>query len=48
MLGSMLGGRKADGAAAPLITFSHEVKSLSVKPVSDSVFAPPTDFRRTN
>ena len=48
MLGSMLGGRKADEAAAPLITFSHEVKSLSVKPVSDSVFAPPTDFRRTN
>ena len=49
MLGNMLGGgRKADGGPTPLVTFSHEVKSLAVKPVPDAVFSPPADYRRSN
>lgn len=48
MLGGMLGGRKADGAPAPLITFSHEVRTVAVQPVADAVFTPPADYRKTN
>jgi hypothetical protein len=48
MLGGMFGGRKADGAPAPLITFSHEVRTVAVQPVADTVFTPPADYRKTN
>ena len=47
-LAGMLGGRKSDGGPTPLITFHHEVRSLAVKPVADSVFSPPADYRRSN
>jgi hypothetical protein len=50
MLSGMLGGKKADGSAAPapLISFNHEVRSIVVKPVADNVFLPPADFQRRN
>lgn len=48
MLSGILGGRRADGAPAPLITFSHEVRTVAVKPVADVVFTPPADYRKTN
>ncbi len=53
MLGGMFGGKKdgaagADGAERPLLTFTQEVRSITVKPVADSVFAPPAGFKRSN
>lgn len=48
MLSSILGARKADGAPAPLITFSQEIKSFGVKPVADAVFELPPDYQRRN
>lgn len=48
-LGGMFGSRKSsDGTPAPLITFSHEVKSIAVQPVGDAEFTPPADYRKTN
>ncbi|MGE0311888.1 MAG: hypothetical protein AB7P21_09765 [Lautropia sp.] len=46
MLGGLFGGRRPDGAPAPLITFSHEVKTLAVRPVADNVFDLPPDYQR--
>lgn len=48
VLGGMLGGRKADGSAAPLISFSQEVRTVAVKPIADAVFSPPADYARSN
>lgn len=47
--GIMGGGRTATGAGAPnvpLVTFSNEVKTLAIRPVSDSLFVPPPDFQK--
>ena len=49
MLSGILGGRKAGGdASEPLISFNQEVKTLAVKPVPDSAFAPPVEYTRSN
>lgn len=48
MLGSMMGGRRSEAGAKPLVTFNHEVRSLAIKPVADAVFSPPGGYRRTN
>ncbi len=48
-LGGLFGGRKSgDGSPAPLVRFSHEVKSIAIQPVGDAVFSPPSDYRRSN
>ncbi len=46
MLGGLFGGRRADGSPAPLVTFSHEVKTLAVRPVADGVFDVPAEYQR--
>lgn len=51
LLGSLLGGGGGDGkpagaAGGPLLSYSYEVKTLEVKPVSDGWFMPDAGFQR--
>jgi hypothetical protein len=47
LLGGILGGgRPAGGSGAPLVSYSNEVKTLAVRPVSDTLFVPPADYQR--
>lgn len=51
-VGSLLGGLMGDskpaggGAGSPLLSYSYEVKTLDVKPVSDGWFTPDAGFQR--
>ena len=50
LLGGILGGARpaggAPGASAPLVSYSNEVKTMAVRPVSDAMFMPPPDYQR--
>ena len=48
LMSAITGNKPAGGtaAAAPLITYTSEVKTLAVRPVGDSAFVPPPDFQR--
>ena len=48
LMSAITGNKPAAGAApaAPLVTYTSEVKTLAVKPVGDSAFVPPQDFQR--
>jgi hypothetical protein len=51
LLGGLLGGGGGDGkpagtAGGPLLSYSYEVKTLEVKPVSDGWFMPDAGFQR--
>ncbi len=48
MLGAITGNKPAasQSGPAPMIVFESEVKTLAVKPVSDSAFVPPPDYQR--
>jgi hypothetical protein len=53
LLGGILGGGRpagstsgASGNSAPLVSYSNEVKTLAVRPVSDTLFVPPADYQR--
>jgi len=48
LLGGLMGGGgdKAAGAGGPLLVYNYEVKTLEVKPVSDSWFMPDAGFQK--
>ncbi len=50
LLGGILGGGRpaggGTGASTPLVSYSNEVKTMAVRPVSDAMFVPPADFQR--
>jgi hypothetical protein len=50
VMGGLFGGNKgaapAGGGGGALLTYTHEVKSLDVRPVSDAWFAPAPDFNK--
>ena len=50
LLGGILGGGRpaggGGGASTPLVSYSNEVKTMTVRPVSDAMFVPPADYQR--
>ncbi len=49
MMGGLFGGKgKAGGGGGggPLLSYTHEVKTMEVRPVSDAWFAPAADFQK--
>ncbi len=49
LLGSLVASKAQDskkaGTARALMTYNHEVKSIEIKPISDTAFAPDTGYR---
>ncbi len=49
LMGGLMGNKPAAagaGPSAPLVSYTNEVKTLAVRPVSDSLFVPPPDYQR--
>lgn len=48
MMNSLMGGKPSDGGSGgPMLSYTHEVKSIDIKPVSDQWFVPSPGFQKT-